>query len=67
MRNALAALGFQMYNTQWEWNEIILLLKDSVASRVIQPGVVVGAPDAGVQVESLSWQFLGGHLALVGR
>ena len=27
MRNALAALGFQMYNTQWEWNEIILLLK----------------------------------------
>ncbi len=43
-----------------------LNLEDSISCRVIQPGVVVGASDASVKMESLSGQFLCRALALVG-
>ena len=40
-------------------------LDETVTSGIVQPGVVVGAPDASVQVQGLSGQFLGGQLAHV--
>ena len=47
--------------------QLISNLEDSISCGVVQPGVVVGTPDAGVEVECFSGQFLGGDLALVGR
>ena len=41
-------------------------LEDSISCGVVQPGVVVGTPDAGVKVEGFPGQFLGRDLALVG-
>jgi len=43
-----------------------LNLEDSISCGVVQPGVVVGASDAGVKVEGLSGQLLCRALALVG-
>ncbi len=44
----------------------ILKLDKSVAGGVVQPRVVVGTPDAGVEVEGLPGQLLGGQLAHAG-
>jgi len=41
-------------------------LDESISSGVVEPGVVIGASDAGVEVEGFARQFLGGQLAPVG-
>merc|ERR1712027_9966 len=44
-----------------------IILEESVAGGVVDPGVLVGAAHAGVQVEGLAGQLVGGQLAAVGR
>jgi len=41
-------------------------LEETIAGGVIKPGVVVGAPHAGVKVQSLTRQLFGGQFALGG-
>ena len=43
-----------------------IFLQEPVACGVVQPRVVVGAADAGVQVDGLAGELLGGQLAPVG-
>lgn len=41
-------------------------LQEAITGGVVQPRIVVGATDAGVKMEGLSGQFLGGQLAGAG-
>lgn len=41
-------------------------LEETVSRRVVNPGVVVGTPDAGLQVDGFSGNFFAGQLARVG-
>ena len=47
-------------------SKILVEVEESVSGGILQPGVVVGATDAGVEMEGLSRKLLGRQLTPVG-
>lgn len=50
----------------WVWR-LTADLEETIASGIVDPWVVVGAPHAGLQVDGLPGHLLGGELAGIGH